>query len=100
LRPISGLIDGTVGASGVFFLAFGAHGERAWPSRRNLVGEIGGASGAVSTHGVGPPGSQAAIKRGCTCSVLANAAYRTGAADTPLIDPDCPVHAARGEVRS
>jgi hypothetical protein len=41
------------------------------------------------------PGGRAAVDRGCTCSVLANAAYRAGAPDEqPFVDPRCPVHTA------
>ena len=40
------------------------------------------------------PGARAAVDRGCTCSVLANAAYRSGApGERPFVDPHCPVHA-------
>ena len=46
----------------------------------------------VSAHA---PGGRAAVDRGCTCSVLANAAYRSGApGGQPFVDPRCPVHAA------
>ena len=39
------------------------------------------------------PGGRAALDRGCTCSVLANAAYRAGApGEQPFVDPLCPVH--------
>jgi hypothetical protein len=39
------------------------------------------------------PGARAAVDRGCTCSVLANAAYRAGApGERPFVDPYCPVH--------
>ncbi|MGE3286201.1 MAG: hypothetical protein AB7J32_08870 [Pseudonocardia sp.] len=38
------------------------------------------------------PGGPRAVARGCLCSVLANAAYRAGAADEPLVDPRCPLH--------
>ncbi|WP_433781678.1 hypothetical protein ACQPX6_17970 [Actinomycetospora sp. CA-101289] len=37
------------------------------------------------------PGSPAAVDAGCRCSVLANAAYRCGAAAEPLLDPACPL---------
>ncbi|ANY08016.1 hypothetical protein [Pseudonocardia sp. HH130630-07] len=48
--------------------------------------------------GDGPlPGSAAAVGIGCRCSVLGNAAYRVGAAETPLHDPACPVHHAPGD---
>ena len=41
------------------------------------------------------PGGRGALDRGCTCSVLANAAYRAGApGERPFVDPQCPVHAA------
>lgn len=40
----------------------------------------------------GAPGALDALARGCACSVLANAGYRTGADLEPLIDPSCPVH--------
>ena len=40
------------------------------------------------------PGGRTALTQGCTCSVLANAAFRAGAPDeTPFIDPRCPLHA-------
>ena len=42
--------------------------------------------------GLNGPGGQSALTHGCLCSVLANAAYRTGGAEEPLIAPDCPVH--------
>jgi hypothetical protein len=39
------------------------------------------------------PGGRAALEQGCTCSVLANAAYRSGApGEAPFVDPHCPVH--------
>lgn len=39
------------------------------------------------------PGGRAAVDRGCTCSVLANAAYRAGApGEQPFVDPRCPFH--------
>lgn len=39
------------------------------------------------------PGGRAALARGCTCSVLANAAHRTGVpGEQPFVDPACPVH--------
>ena len=39
------------------------------------------------------PGGRAAVDRGCTCSVLANAAYRAGApGERPFVEPRCPVH--------
>ena len=42
------------------------------------------------------PGGRAALARGCTCSVLANAAFRVGVSYESLdIDPDCPIHATR-----
>jgi hypothetical protein len=41
------------------------------------------------------PGGRAAVDRGCTCSVLANAAYRSGSGEDALVEPDCPVHATR-----
>ncbi|TCK25183.1 hypothetical protein [Pseudonocardia endophytica] len=40
-----------------------------------------------------PPGGPQATARGCLCSVLANAAYRSGADENPCIDPLCPLHA-------
>jgi hypothetical protein len=41
------------------------------------------------------PGGRTALDNGCTCSVLANAAYRAGApGEQPFVDPRCPVHAA------
>jgi hypothetical protein len=59
------------------------------------VGDSGGSRALVGDHRVDPlPGAQAAVQRGCVCSVLANAAYRTGASDVPLVDPECPLHAA------
>lgn len=40
------------------------------------------------------PGGQAAVAQGCTCSVLANAAFRADApGEIPFIDPRCPLHA-------
>ncbi|RZT83844.1 hypothetical protein EV383_0663 [Pseudonocardia sediminis] len=39
-----------------------------------------------------PPGSNRAREQGCVCSVLGNAAYRVGAAEHPLIDPECERH--------
>lgn len=40
------------------------------------------------------PGGRAALSRGCTCSVLANAAFRAGVpGETPFVDPRCPLHA-------
>jgi hypothetical protein len=40
------------------------------------------------------PGGRTAVDRGCTCSVLANAAYRSGApGERPFVDPHCPLHA-------
>lgn len=48
---------------------------------------------ASSSAATVAPGSRDAIERGCCCSALANAAYRTGARDaSPFIDPECPVH--------
>ncbi|NMO93095.1 hypothetical protein [Actinomycetospora sp. TBRC 11914] len=42
------------------------------------------------------PGGRAAVDRGCTCSVLANAAYRAGApGERSFVDPVCPLHARR-----
>lgn len=41
------------------------------------------------------PGGPGAISRGCLCSVLANAAYRSRAEAHPFVDPECPVHARR-----
>ena len=39
------------------------------------------------------PGGRGAVDHGCTCSVLANAAYRAGApGERPFVDPQCPVH--------
>jgi hypothetical protein len=40
-----------------------------------------------------PPGGPQATAQGCLCSVLANAAYRSGADEDPCIDPLCPLHA-------
>ncbi|MBC3194184.1 hypothetical protein H7X46_24325 [Pseudonocardia sp. C8] len=39
------------------------------------------------------PGGPRAKAQGCLCSVLANAAYRSGAVEDPSIDPRCPMHA-------
>lgn len=44
------------------------------------------------------PGSPAAVGLGCRCSVLANAAFRTGAAERPLVDPACAMHREAGEL--
>lgn len=58
------------------------------------MGDSGGAPAATDRWPADAlPGSQAAVQRGCLCSVLANAAYRTGASDLPLIEADCPLHA-------
>ena len=39
------------------------------------------------------PGGPRALARGCTCSVLANAAYRAGApGESVFVDTRCPVH--------
>jgi len=39
------------------------------------------------------PGGRTALTHGCTCSVLANAAYRAGApGETVFVDTRCPVH--------
>jgi hypothetical protein len=39
------------------------------------------------------PGGRIALDRGCTCSVLANAAYRAGApGERSFVDPVCPIH--------
>lgn len=43
------------------------------------------------------PGGPRAKARGCLCSVLANAAYRSGAAERPSVDPRCPMHADPAE---
>jgi hypothetical protein len=50
-------------------------------------------SSAAPGHSEDPvlPGSPAAVDAGCRCSVLANAAFRCGASQEPLIDPTCPV---------
>jgi len=50
-------------------------------------------SSAEPEHAQDPvlPGSPAAVEAGCRCSVLANAAFRCGASQEPLIDPTCPV---------
>lgn len=45
------------------------------------------------------PGSPAALMRGCRCSVLANALYRVGAEQGPLIDPACGLHQLPGPDR-
>jgi hypothetical protein len=42
------------------------------------------------------PGSPAALMRGCRCSVLANAFYRVGAEQGPLVDPACGLHQRPG----
>jgi hypothetical protein len=42
------------------------------------------------------PGGPRAVARGCLCSILANAAYRAGAAEEPLVDPRCPLHSTDG----
>jgi hypothetical protein len=39
------------------------------------------------------PGGPRAMAHGCLCSVLANAAYRSGADEAPIVDPRCPLHA-------
>ncbi|MBP2364438.1 hypothetical protein [Pseudonocardia parietis] len=44
------------------------------------------------------PGGARAKARGCLCSVLANAAYRSGSVEDPCIDPRCPMHADPGGV--
>lgn len=43
------------------------------------------------------PGGPRAKARGCLCSVLANAAYRSGSAEDPCVDPRCPVHAGESD---
>ncbi|MEJ8278964.1 hypothetical protein [Pseudonocardia spirodelae] len=43
------------------------------------------------------PGGPRAKARGCLCSVLANAAFRSGAEREPCIDPRCPMHARPDE---
>lgn len=40
------------------------------------------------------PGGPRAKARGCLCSVLANAAFRSGTVEDPCVDPRCPMHAA------
>lgn len=47
-------------------------------------------------HALDSPGGPVAVARGCRCSTLANAAYRAGAQNHPLVDPECPLH--RGEL--
>lgn len=39
------------------------------------------------------PGGPRALAQGCVCSVLANAGYRAGVAEHPLVDPRCAMHA-------
>ncbi|TCK21257.1 hypothetical protein [Pseudonocardia endophytica] len=39
------------------------------------------------------PGGPRAKSRGCRCSVLANAAFRSGQSDEPAVDPRCEMHA-------
>ena len=43
------------------------------------------------SSGVAAPGSAEAVAAGCSCSVLANAAYRIGVDNAPLLDPACPL---------
>lgn len=38
------------------------------------------------------PGSAEAFARGCCCSTMANAAYRAGVDESPLLEPACPLH--------
>ena len=39
------------------------------------------------------PGGHVAVSHGCRCSVLANAAFRSGApSERPFVDPRCEVH--------
>lgn len=45
------------------------------------------------------PGGPEALARGCSCSALANAGYRSGAESNPLVDPECPTHRLRGPNR-
>lgn len=52
-----------------------------------------GLSGGEFSARVSSPGGPDAVVQGCKCSVLANAAYRAGEAEEPLIDPICEVHA-------
>ncbi|MBP2371795.1 hypothetical protein [Pseudonocardia parietis] len=52
-----------------------------------------GPSGDEFSARVSPPGGPDAVAQGCKCSILANADYRAGAAEQPLIDPICAVHA-------
>lgn len=50
--------------------------------------------GGLSFDSAMAPGGRTASTEGCICSVLASAAYRSGAPDeTPFIDPRCPLHA-------
>lgn len=42
------------------------------------------------------PGGARAKAHGCLCSVLANAAYRSGTVEDPCVDPRCPMHAGQG----
>lgn len=39
------------------------------------------------------PGGPRAKAQGCLCSVLANAAFRSGQMDEPCVDPRCRLHA-------
>jgi hypothetical protein len=39
------------------------------------------------------PGGPRAKARGCRCSVLANAAFRSGRTAEPTVDPRCEMHA-------
>jgi hypothetical protein len=40
----------------------------------------------------GAPGGSRALAEGCLCSVLANAGYRAGEVELPLVDPRCAMH--------
>ncbi|WP_168169564.1 hypothetical protein [Pseudonocardia sp. HH130629-09] len=58
----------------------------------------GGGPGPVPVpSGELAPGGPRAKAQGCLCSVLANAAYRSGAQALPCIDPRCPMHAPPSE---
>jgi hypothetical protein len=53
---------------------------------------MSGAAGNPPDMGMAPGGPRA-LANGCVCSVLANSAYRAGAAEGPCVDPRCPMHA-------
>src|SRR3954466_15800524 len=52
----------------------------------------GGTIDAAAVNEDLAPGPPAALMRGCRCSVLANAFYRVGAEQCPLVDPACGLH--------